>query len=123
MRLPEIKSYALGFPLNEPIINCGVSRVLKSANSKFQPGDIIVSVSGTGTEEYSVLPREHADKARVLDSPHGLDPRVFIGALGMPGLTAWSSFYEIGSPRRGETIFVSAASGAVGQLVRQLAKH
>jgi NADPH-dependent curcumin reductase CurA len=41
----------------------------------------------------------------------------------MPGLTAWSSFYEIGQPKKGETIFISAASGAVGQLVGQLAKH
>ena len=41
----------------------------------------------------------------------------------MPGLTAWSSFYEIGEPKKGETIFISAASGAVGQLVGQLAKH
>lgn len=123
MRLPEIKSYAPGFPLNAPIPNRGVSRVLKSANPKFAPGDIIVSASGTGTEEYSVLPREHADTARVLDNPYGLAPHIFIGALGMPGLTAWSSFYEIGAPKRGETIFVSAASGAVGQIVGQLAKH
>ena len=41
----------------------------------------------------------------------------------MPGLTAWSSFYEIGKPKKGETIFISAASGAVGQIVGQLAKH
>merc|ERR1711939_63840 len=55
--------------------------------------------------------------------PYNLDLKVFIGALGMPGLTAYSSFYEIGKPQKGETIFISAASGAVGQLVEQLAKH
>jgi NADPH-dependent curcumin reductase CurA len=48
---------------------------------------------------------------------------LFIGALGMPGRTAYSSFYDIGKPVKGETIFISAASGAVGQLVGQLAKH
>ena len=48
---------------------------------------------------------------------------VFTGALGMPGLTAYSSLYDIGKPVKGETIFISAASGAVGQLVGQLAKH
>lgn len=122
MRLPDPKAYAPGFALNAPIPNRGVSRVLKSANPKFAPGDIIVSASGTGAEEYSVLPANHADAARVLDNPHGLDARIFIGALGMPGLTAWSSFYEIGTPKKGETIFISAASGAVGQLVGQLAK-
>lgn len=123
MRSPEIKSYSATFPLNQPIVNRGISRVLKSANSKFAPGDIIISTSGTGTEEYSILPREHADNARVLENPYQLAPHIFIGALGMPGLTAWSSFYEIGKPRAGETIFVSAASGAVGQIVGQLAKH
>jgi NADPH-dependent curcumin reductase CurA len=59
-----------------------------------------------------------------LENPLGIeDIRVFLGALGMPGLTAYSSLYEIGKPKKGETIFVSAASGAVGALVGQLAKH
>lgn len=61
---------------------------------------------------------------RLLQNPLGLeDIRDFLGALGMPGLTAYSSLYEIGKPQKGETIFVSAASGAVGQIVGQLAKH
>jgi len=60
---------------------------------------------------------------RKLENPYKLDPAMFIGALGMPGLTAYSSFYEIGQPKKGEIIFVSSASGAVGQLVGQLAKH
>lgn len=58
-----------------------------------------------------------------LKNPYNLDPIEFIGALGMPGLTAYSSLYDIGKPVKGETIFISAASGAVGQLVGQLAKH
>jgi len=60
---------------------------------------------------------------RKLDNPLNLDPKLFVGALGMPGLTAYSSFYEIGQPKKEETIFISAASGAVGQIVGQLAKH
>lgn len=60
---------------------------------------------------------------RKLDNPYNLDPKLFVGALGMPGLTAYSSFYAIGEPKKGETIFISAASGAVGQIVGQLAKH
>jgi len=70
-----------------------------------------------------VLDAEVTKSVKKLENPYKLDPKVFIGALGMPGLTAWSSFYEIGEPKKGETIFVSAASGAVGQLVGQLAKH
>ena len=58
-----------------------------------------------------------------MKNPLGLDPKLFLGALGMSGLTAYSSLYEIGKPRRGEVIFISAASGAVGQIVGQLAKR
>ncbi|TVY40519.1 NADP-dependent oxidoreductase [Lachnellula occidentalis] len=59
----------------------------------------------------------------VLSNHFGLDEKLFLGALGMSGLTAYSSFYEIGKPKKGETIFISAASGAVGQIVGQLAKR
>ncbi|KAK6439439.1 hypothetical protein LTR95_004364 [Oleoguttula sp. CCFEE 5521] len=76
-----------------------------------------------GTVEYEALSKEIADASEVLDNKYNLDPKLYTGALGMPGLTAYSSFYEIGVPKKGETIFISAASGAVGQLVGQLAKH
>jgi len=70
-----------------------------------------------------VLSGQRADSTvRKLDNPLGLDEKNFIGALGMPGLTAWSSLYEIGAPKKGEVLWVSAASGAVGQLVGQLGK-
>ena len=76
------------------------------------------------TEEYSSISGEVSNNmVRKLDNPYKLDPKLFVGALGMPGLTAYSSFYAIGEPKKGETIFISAASGAVGQLVGQLAKH
>ncbi|KAF2100595.1 NAD(P)-binding protein [Rhizodiscina lignyota] len=123
MRLPEIKSYSAGFEIGKPITNRGVSKVIKSDNPKFKPGDILVSSSDTGTEEYTAMTKGPTDRSRVLDNPYNLDPKIFIGALGMPGLTAYSSFYAIGEPKKGETIFISAASGAVGQLVGQLAKH
>lgn len=123
MRDPSIKSYAPPFELGKPITNRAVSKVLKSDNPKFKEGDVIISMDSTGTEEYSVLPGDVTERAQKLENPYNLDPKVFIGALGMPGLTAWSSFYEIGEPKKGDTIFISAASGAVGQIVGQLAKH
>jgi len=124
MRPKEVASYSPAFDLDKPITNSAVSKVLKSSNSKYQPGDVIVTLGACPTEEYSVLSADIV-KASVkkLDNPYNIDPKVFIGALGMPGLTAYSSFYEIGQPQKGETIFISAASGAVGQLVGQLAKH
>ena len=122
MRRPEIKSYAPPFDLGAPITNAVVASVLKSDHASFQPGARVV-LPRSNTEEYSALGKEMADSAIPLKNPYGLDERLFLGALGMPGLTAYSSFYEIGAPKRGETIFISAASGAVGQLVGQLAKH
>ena len=122
MRAPEATSYSPPFALGKPITNSAVSKVLKSNNSKFKEGDI---VTGTlPTEEYSSISGEVAtNMVRKLDNPYNLDAKLFVGALGMPGLTAYSSFYAIGEPKKGETIFISAASGAVGQIVGQLAKH
>ncbi len=122
MRRPEIKSYVPAYSLNEPVTNGGICKVLKSANDKFKPGDVILA-SPVPMEEYSVLSAEMLQMTRKLENPYKLDPALFIGPLGMPGLTAWSSFYEIGQPKKDEVIFVSAASGAVGQIVGQLAKH
>lgn len=122
MRAPEVKSYAPPFELGKPITNSAVAKVLKSNTSKFKEGDVVTGM--LPTEEYSSVPAEVTkDMVRKLDNPYNLDPKFYIGALGMPGLTAYSSFYKIGEPKKGETIFISAASGAVGQIVGQLAKH
>lgn len=122
MRPAEIKSYAPPFELGKPVTNAAIVTVLKSDNEKFKPGQILY-VPQSYTEEYSALPKQLVDSAMVIENPYNLDIQHFLGALGMPGLTAYSSFYEIGKPKKGETIFISAASGAVGQLVGQLAKH
>jgi NADPH-dependent curcumin reductase CurA len=121
MRPAEVKSYSPPFTLGQPIANNSVAKILKSDSPKFKAGDLVVG--GIPTEEYSALPEQYVEGLRKIDNPYNLDLTVFLGALGMPGLTAYSSFYEIGKPVKGETIFISAASGAVGQLVGQLAKH
>jgi NADPH-dependent curcumin reductase CurA len=123
MRPADVKSYAAPFELGKPITNRVISKVLKSSTDKFSSGDIVISSDVSPIEEYSALGKDWVEKARKLENPYNLDPKIFLGALGMPGLTAWSSFYDIGQPKKGETIFVTAASGAVGQLVGQLAKH
>lgn len=121
MRAPTKKSYSPPFELGKPITNAVVAKVLKSDNEKFKAGDIIVG--GLRIEQYSAVPKQMADALNKIDNPYQLDLMMFLGPLGMPGLTAFSSFYDIGQPKKGETIFISAASGAVGQLVGQLAKH
>jgi NADPH-dependent curcumin reductase CurA len=115
--------YVGAFAVGEAITNRGIASVAVSRSGKWAVGDVVI-VEGTGTEEYTVLARGRAEGpgVRRLENPLGLDAKMFIGALGMPGLTAWASLYEIGKPKAGETLFVSAASGAVGQLVGQLGR-
>lgn len=121
MRDPSEKSYAAAYHVGQPITSGTIAKVLKSDNSKFNKGDLIYG--NIPTAEYSAVPKQLADLCNKIENPYKLDPIYFMGPLGMPGLTAYSSLYEIGKPVKGETIFISAASGAVGQLVGQIAKH
>ncbi|RPB22212.1 NAD(P)-binding protein [Terfezia boudieri ATCC MYA-4762] len=121
MRPANIKSYSPAFQLNSVVTNKGISEVVKSNNPDFKIGELVVG--HVGTENYSVVPKERLAGFVKVDNKHNLPLSYFVGALGMPGLTAYSSFYEIGRPKEGETIFISAASGAVGQLVGQIAKR
>jgi NADPH-dependent curcumin reductase CurA len=123
MRAPEKKSYSPPFTLNQPITSYCVSRVLKSDNTDYSEGDLLVS-AGIPVQQHASLPKETLEQARRIDPSTALkDLRNYIGPLGMPGLTAYSSLYEIGKPKKGEVIFISSAAGAVGQIVGQLAKH
>ncbi|KAK6844820.1 NAD(P)-binding protein [Apiospora arundinis] len=128
MRNPGTKSYATAFDLGKPIVNDTIARVLKSDSPDHKAGDLIktfgpvqqyisIDINAPVQSVYKVNP------AQKLDNPHNLEPGFFLGALGMPGLTAYSSLHEIGKPKKGETIFVSSAAGAVGQIVGQVAKH
>ncbi|XP_021843419.2 2-alkenal reductase (NADP(+)-dependent) [Spinacia oleracea] len=110
-------SYIPPFVPGKPIEGFGVSKVIDSDDPNFQAGDI---VSGfTGWEEYSLI--EDTKKLRKIQQ-HDIPLSYHIGLLGMPGFTAYAGFYEICSPKKGDRVFVSAASGAVGQIVGQLAK-
>lgn len=122
MRPADVPSYAPAFHLGKPIESATIAKVVRSNNSNYKEGDRVLGQ--VPIQEYIALSAEELARIQPLKNPLGIeDIRVFLGALGMPGLTAYSSLYEIGKPKKGETIFVSAASGAVGQLVGQLAKH
>ncbi|KAG9188208.1 hypothetical protein G6011_02131 [Alternaria panax] len=123
MHAPDAKSYVPPFELGQPITNRSIFKVVKSNSDKFKEGQTLITMGISPIEEYSVFDKDAVANCIELENPYNLDPKYFLGPLGMPGLTAWSSFYEIGQPKKGETIFISAASGAVGQLVGQLAKH
>ena len=122
MRPAGTKSYSPPFPLNEPLANNTIGKVLRSNSADYKEGDLVIGF--LPLQQYTALDAANLVRIKKLENPLGLeDIRVFLGPLGMPGLTAYSSLYDIGKPKKGETIFVSAASGAVGQLVGQLAKH
>ncbi|EEP77984.1 succinate dehydrogenase cytochrome b small subunit [Uncinocarpus reesii 1704] len=122
MRPNTVKSYRPPYETGKPLPSLSILKVLKSNNDKFKPGDVVLGFMPI--QEYVTLSAEAAQGLRPLENPLGLsDLRYFLGALGMPGLTAYSSLMEIGKPKKGETIFISSAAGAVGQVVGQIAKH
>ena len=121
MRDPSVKSYSPPFELNGPVLNGTLARVLKSAHPDFQQGDLVKAFLPIA--EYGVVADPAAAGVKKIQNPANLDLGMFLGPLGMPGLTAYSGLQKIGRPKAGETIFISSAAGAVGQVVGQLAKH
>ncbi|KAL3321638.1 hypothetical protein AABB24_039314 [Solanum stoloniferum] len=110
-------SYTDSFIPGSPIVGFGVAKVVHSAHPKFKKDELVWGI--TGWEEYSVIKApETLFKIHNTDVPLSY----YTGILGMPGITAYGGFYELCSPKKGETVYVSAASGAVGQLVGQFAK-
>ncbi|KAH8773770.1 putative oxidoreductase [Diaporthe sp. PMI_573] len=121
MRDPRVKSYSPVYPLGQPLNNRGITKVLKSNNADFNAGDLAIGM--LPIQEYVALEAGQMAMLQHLRNPLGIgDIRVFLGALGIPGLTAYAGLYEIGKPQKGDVMFVSAASGAVGQIVGQLGR-
>jgi len=121
-RMNDVKSYSAPVELGGVMTGGTVGEVMESHHPGFQPGDFVLSYGGWQTH--------HVAKAGAAPGPFGplkLDPRVApistaLGVLGMPGMTAFVGLYDIGQPKPGETVVVSAAAGAVGSAVGQLAK-
>ncbi|TYJ44755.1 hypothetical protein E1A91_A02G006100v1 [Gossypium mustelinum] len=99
-----------------PITGLGVSKVIDSRNPELKEGDLFWGI--TGWEEYSLLKSSEG----LLTIQLLVNFYFYKMIKGMPGLTAYGGFYEVCAPKKGEYVFVSAASGAVGQLVGQFAK-
>jgi len=119
MRSPkETKSYIDPFQLNKPLEGGCVGQVLQSKNNQFKVGDYVLG--GFGWREYWLS----GDSQNVMQINPKIAPlQSFLGALGMPGLTAYVGIVSIGKLNEGkDTVFVSAASGAVGSIACQIAK-
>src|SRR5215472_1979633 len=115
-RMNEAKSYAPSVAVGELMVGQTVGEVVDSRASQFKPGDKVLTP--LGWQLYGVAKARELMRIDASRAP----PSCYLGVLGMPGMTAWFGLREIGQPRAGETLIVSAASGAVGSVVDQLAK-
>src|ERR1700694_2194226 len=112
----EGKSYIAPVGIGEVMRAGGVGRVIASKNPAFAAGDHVVGVFGM--QEYAL-----SDGNGITRVDPGLAPLpVYLGTLGMPGMTAYFGLLDVGKPKAGETVVVSGAAGAVGSVVGQIAK-
>jgi NADPH-dependent curcumin reductase CurA len=115
-RMSDAPSYAEPVALGAVMCGQTVSRVVQSNDAKFKTGDLVLA--NGGWQDYV------AESARTLTTLDASMPRpsYALGLLGMPGLTAYVGLLDIGQPKAGETVVVTAATGAVGSVVGQIAK-
>jgi hypothetical protein len=118
-RMNDAKSYAAPQPLGKVMQGGTAGEVVESRSPKYQPGDKVVG-SG-GWQEYSVVDADQPGALRKVDTTQ-VPLSHYLGAVGMPGVTAWYGLVKIIEPKAGETVVVSAATGAVGSAFGALAK-
>ena len=118
-RMNDSKSYAQPQPLGEVMIGGTVGEVVESRHPKFAAGDKVVGMGGW--QQYSVVDANQPGAVRKVDTTH-VPLSHYLGAVGMPGVTAWYGLVKIINPKAGETMVVSAATGAVGSAYGALAK-
>ena len=114
-RMYDRPSYVPPFQIGQPLQGGAVGTVVKSNDPKFAVGDLVESFNGW--REFYVSPGSGLTKL-----PGGVPPQAYLGILGMPGMTAYTSFHRIGEPKAGDVVFVSGAAGAVGSAVCQIEK-
>ncbi len=118
-RMNDSKSYADPHPLGTPMIGGTAGEVVESKHPKFAVGDKVVGMGGW--QQASVVDANVLGALRKVDTTH-IPLSHYLGAVGMPGVTAWYGLVKICAPKAGETVVVTAASGAVGSAVGVLAK-
>lgn len=112
----ETRSYIEPVKIGDVMRAGSIGKVIESNNPKFSEGDVVSG--GSGVQQYSINDGMGFFKIY----PGKLDLPVFIGTLGMPGMTAYFGILEVGKIKEGDTVLVSAAAGAVGSIVGQIAK-
>jgi NADPH-dependent curcumin reductase CurA len=115
-RMTELNSYTPAFEIGKPLTGGSVAEIVESKNPRFAKGDTVLGMMNWGTHTV------HDGKGLRKIDPNAAPLPAYLGVLGMPGFTAWYGMTQICKPKAGETAFVSAATGAVGQVAGQLAK-
>ena len=115
-RMSAARSYAKPVELGEVMTGETVSEVVTSRAPQFKSGDKVLARAGW--QEQAVLPASEVERI----DPEGMPLSYFLGVLGMPGQTAYCALLGVGQPKPGETVLISAASGAVGQVAGQIAR-
>ncbi|SEA02597.1 NADP-dependent oxidoreductase [Variovorax sp. YR216] len=118
-RMNESKSYAQPQPLGQVMQGGTVGEIVESKHPKFAVGDKVVGFGGW--QEYGVVDASQPGMLRKVDTTH-VPLSHYLGAVGMPGVTAWYGLVKIINPKAGETLVITAASGAVGSAFGALAK-
>ncbi|XP_057457800.1 2-alkenal reductase (NADP(+)-dependent)-like [Lotus japonicus] len=107
------------YHINQVITSFSVSRVIRSKDSKYVEGDLVL-VPSAPVAEYSIIPSSGI--LRKIDGESGISLPDYLSSLGVPGFAAWVGIELLGEPKVGSNVFISAASGAVGMVAGQLAK-
>ena len=115
-RMNDAKSYTPPFELGKPMTGGVIAKVIKSNSKKFQENDIITG--NLPWQQHCIAGEKNVTKIDTSIAPASY----YLGILGMPGLTAYFGLMDIGKPKKGETVVVSGAAGAVGLVVGQIAK-
>jgi NADPH-dependent curcumin reductase CurA len=116
-RMNDVKSYVPPFALDAPMEGGAVGEVVESNDPGFAPGDMVLHMGGWRDE--AVAPASSLNK---LPPIPGVEPQAFLGTLGLTGGTAYFGLLDAASAKEGDIVFVSAAAGAVGSAVVQIAK-
>ncbi|WP_418639484.1 NADP-dependent oxidoreductase [Winogradskyella sp.] len=115
-RMSNAKSYVPPFELNQPVQSGVIAKVSSSKNDNFKEGDYV-----SGMLSWKTLQVSNGEGLNKVD-PSKAPLSAYLGILGMTGLTAYCGLTEIGQPKKGETLVVSGAAGAVGSVVGQIGK-
>jgi len=115
-RMNDVKSYVPPFQLGQPMEGGAVGEVIESKADGYSPGDLVLHMAGWRDE--AVLPASALTKLPDLGAP----PQAFLGNLGVTGATAYFGLLDVAGAKEGDIVFVSAAAGAVGSAVVQIAK-